>query len=114
MYLPESSAAVAVTVFIVEPGGKRPLRRAVEASCAFFGSLGSYDGLAASTRTAPVLMSSATTAPAAAARRSACVRDLLGLRDERRAQVVADVLRAEQPRRARRSRSVRRPVSGSL
>ena len=52
------------------------------------GSYGSNDGVPASTRTAPVLTSSATTAPL-----RPCERvhgDLLGLRVERRLEVVAD------------------------
>ena len=60
--LPVSSAAAAVTAFIVEPGGKRPwvARLRLAPHCAVFGS---KDGLAASTLTAPVFSSIATAAP---------------------------------------------------
>ena len=57
-----SSAAVAVTVLNVEPGGYSPWVARLKV-VPLSGWSGSNDGVPASTRTAPVLTSIATTAP---------------------------------------------------
>ena len=110
VYLPVSSAAVAVTVFIVEPGGKRPwVARLNVWACA--GSLGLYEGVAASTRTAPVLTSIATTAPGLPASPWKAVSCALGSSDVRRSSPTSC---GPSSRWIAPIASLRRPVSASL
>ena len=110
VYLPESSAAVAVTVFIVEPGGKRPCVARLKV-LAFFGSFGLYDGVAASTRTAPVLTSSATTAPGCPARLWNATSWARGTSVVRRSSPTSC---GPSSRSSAPIASLRRPVSASL
>ena len=111
-YLPESIAAVAVTVFIVEPGGKRPwvarLRLAPQSA-----SLGSKVGLAASTLIAPVLSSIATTAPRCGRFSSSAKATFWDFEDSvvRRS---SPTLSGPSSESSAPMNSVRRPVSGSL
>src|SRR5215208_2626541 len=111
-YLPESIAAEAVTVFMVEPGGNRPwvarLRLAPQSP-----ELGSNDGLAASTLTAPVLSSIATTAPFCGRDANWSVATFWDLVESavRRSSPTFD---GPSRRDSASTASVARPVSGSL
>ncbi len=110
LYLPLSSAAAAVTTFIVEPGGKRPWVARLKVS-AFAGSLGSKLGLAASTRTAPVSTSSATTAPLRPPRAWKAVSWASTSSAVRRSSPTS---RGPSRRSSAPIGSLRRPVSSSL